>query len=262
MAYRVYPPGTLNPTGPIVNKPEGYHHNWLTQLLPYMEEQNVFNHVDFQVGRLRREKRAGAESPRECAPLPVRFALSDTGGVELRRRAPRSGSPINADKHGVFFLNSVVRYENITDGTSHTHLHRREDHRQGHGAGLDVGHACDVAEYRDGTERRQAAPPCSFAGGMPGEPAAPASDSATADQKVGGFSSRHPGGTQFAFGDGHVAFVSNTIPPEVLHNSPIVPTGNCQEKAWSTKRRRPSRQEATARLCRSASGRLSAGRIS
>ena len=28
--------------------------------------------------------------------------------------------PINTDNHGVFFLNSAIRYEDITDGTSHT----------------------------------------------------------------------------------------------------------------------------------------------
>ena len=50
MAFRVYPPGTINPTGPIEDKPEGYHHNWLSQLLPYMEETSVFRHIDFSVG--------------------------------------------------------------------------------------------------------------------------------------------------------------------------------------------------------------------
>src|SRR5688572_19511410 len=40
--YRVYPPGTLNPTGPIADVAQGQHHNWLIQLLPYFEEQNTY----------------------------------------------------------------------------------------------------------------------------------------------------------------------------------------------------------------------------
>ena len=33
---------------------------------------------------------------------------------------------------------------------------------------------------------------------------------------VGGFGSYHPGGANFAFGDGHVSFISETTPPELL----------------------------------------------
>ena len=49
-SYRVYPPGTLNEKGPILSLPQGYHHNWLSQILPYLEEQNTFHHIDFSVG--------------------------------------------------------------------------------------------------------------------------------------------------------------------------------------------------------------------
>jgi len=48
-AFRVYPPGTIAETGPIVNVAQGYHHNWLAKLLPYMEEQNAYQHIDFSV---------------------------------------------------------------------------------------------------------------------------------------------------------------------------------------------------------------------
>ena len=50
MTFRVLPPGTVNDTGPIQNQPTGYHHNWITQILPYVEEQVIYNHVDFKVG--------------------------------------------------------------------------------------------------------------------------------------------------------------------------------------------------------------------
>src|SRR5688500_10738664 len=50
MAHGVYPPGTIDKKGPIVNLPAGYHHNWITQLLPYVEQKNSFANIDFKVG--------------------------------------------------------------------------------------------------------------------------------------------------------------------------------------------------------------------
>ena len=49
-AYRVYPPGTLDKSGPVVNVAEGYHHNWLAELCPYIEEANTYRYIDFAVG--------------------------------------------------------------------------------------------------------------------------------------------------------------------------------------------------------------------
>src|SRR5512135_1769133 len=45
-SYRVYPPGTIDKSGPIANVAEGYHHNWLSQILPFIEERNTFQHID------------------------------------------------------------------------------------------------------------------------------------------------------------------------------------------------------------------------
>ena len=49
MAHGCYPPGTIDATGPIVNTAVGYHHNWLVQILPYIEEQNAYNSLDKKV---------------------------------------------------------------------------------------------------------------------------------------------------------------------------------------------------------------------
>lgn len=49
-ANRVYPPGTIEPTGPIRNVAQGYHHNWIEQLLPYLERSVVYDHIDRSVG--------------------------------------------------------------------------------------------------------------------------------------------------------------------------------------------------------------------
>ena len=49
-AFEVLPPGVVNSTGPIRNRPVGYHMGWLVQILPYMEETVTYKHVDFSVG--------------------------------------------------------------------------------------------------------------------------------------------------------------------------------------------------------------------
>jgi prepilin-type N-terminal cleavage/methylation domain-containing protein len=39
MSHLVYPPGSIEPQGPILSQPSGYHHNWIVSLLPYIEER-------------------------------------------------------------------------------------------------------------------------------------------------------------------------------------------------------------------------------
>ena len=48
-ANRVYPPGTVDPAGPIQNVAQGYHHNWIEQLLPYLERRVAYDHIDRSV---------------------------------------------------------------------------------------------------------------------------------------------------------------------------------------------------------------------
>ena len=38
-AHEFYPAGTVNPTGPIQNLPNGHHISWIVRILPYIEER-------------------------------------------------------------------------------------------------------------------------------------------------------------------------------------------------------------------------------
>ncbi len=49
-AHETLPSGVVNPTGPIVDAPAGYHFSWIVQLLPYLDQRPVYNHIDFRVG--------------------------------------------------------------------------------------------------------------------------------------------------------------------------------------------------------------------
>src|SRR5215469_13316461 len=49
-AHQVLPPGTIEPTGPIQNRPVGYHLGWVARILPFVEQGNVYDRIDFSVG--------------------------------------------------------------------------------------------------------------------------------------------------------------------------------------------------------------------
>src|SRR5262245_59822028 len=120
MAHDRYPSGTLNSTGPIVNSPVGYHHNWIVQVLPYIEQQNTYDLLD---------KKASVYSPQNAAvanSIPA-FLICPSIGRSAAAPVPTYAGchhdkekPIDAVDRGVFFLNSVVRHDDISDGTSYT----------------------------------------------------------------------------------------------------------------------------------------------
>jgi prepilin-type N-terminal cleavage/methylation domain-containing protein len=118
MAHGAYPPGTTDKTGPILNTTAGYHHNWVEHILPYMEEQNAYNAIDRSVS---------VYHPKNAAVVAImpRWLMCPSNGLG-RGFACYSAchhdkeKSIDAHDSGVFFLNSGVRYDDITDGSSHT----------------------------------------------------------------------------------------------------------------------------------------------
>ena len=122
-AHEVLPPGVVDPTDPIQNTPRGYHFGWLTQLLPYVEQKNVDRHLDRKVGVY-----APANLSARLVVINTFLCPSDPGvrgggNVAVSNYAGCHHdveAPIAANNSGVFFLNSSVRYEDITDGSSST----------------------------------------------------------------------------------------------------------------------------------------------
>jgi prepilin-type N-terminal cleavage/methylation domain-containing protein len=209
-AYRVYPPGTLDEKGPIVSLPQGYHHNWLSQILPYMEEGNTFRHIDFSVGVYdpKNEPVRQVQIPTIRCPsdgfMPQNLAFSSYAGVHHDVEAP-----IDADNHGMFFLNSRLRYEDIADGSSQTMFLGEKG-----GAEQDLGWMSGTRwTLRNAGRAVNAGHPQRGAPSGSPLPETPKSDP---ELFVGGFDSYHHGGAEFAFGDGHVQFISQSTALETL----------------------------------------------
>jgi prepilin-type N-terminal cleavage/methylation domain-containing protein/prepilin-type processing-associated H-X9-DG protein len=212
MSYRMYPPGTLEEKGPIVNEAKGYHHNWISRLLPYIEEKNTYNHIDFSVG-VYDEKNAPARMVRlssfECPSMP--FAPSPDRGFSCYAGVHHDlDEPIDTSNHGVFFLNTAVRYEDISDGSAHTMFVGEKlpdgENDLGWMSGTrwtlrNTGLGLNAETRARGRGR--------YGNRAPDEPSSP-------NVVVGGFDSPHPGGVNFAFGDGSVQFISESVAQETL----------------------------------------------
>lgn len=118
MAHRTLPPGTIEAKGPIVHLPNGYHHGWLVQLLPMLEQQAAYRKLDSNLSiyapgnfAVRSHQFESIYCPSQpSAPIQTNYA-----GVHDSREVP-----INTNNNGCLFLNSRIRVRDITDGTSNT----------------------------------------------------------------------------------------------------------------------------------------------
>jgi prepilin-type N-terminal cleavage/methylation domain-containing protein len=121
VTHAVLPSGSVNPTGPIKSEKKGYHVSWLVQIMPQLEQQNCFAMFDFDHGVYDPENVALA-----AMSFPVLYCPSVGGVVGGGGLSHYAGnhhdceSPIDVDNHGVLFLNSSIRLNDVTDGVSHT----------------------------------------------------------------------------------------------------------------------------------------------
>ncbi len=204
MVYETLPPGCVNPTGPIESKPEGYHVSWTVQILPYVDQINLFKHFDFKKGvyeqsdTLKNVRLRIYSCPSEWHPHGEQTAsyAGNQGGEE---------TAIDVKNGGLLFLNSHVTMREISDGASNTLL---------------IGEKVIVENEQQwfagtrSTIRNSGSLPNSlyrntlYNGNGPTKKSPEKFD----DPKyVGGFSSFHVGGAHFGFADGRVQFIQDSI---------------------------------------------------
>ncbi len=259
MAHTAYPVGTVAATGPVRSVSQGYHHGWTIQLLPYVEQSAVYRHVDPAVSvydsshaRVRTHNVAVYRCPSAWLGGD---GYSDYAGLQHDRE-----SPIDTDNDGVFFLNSRVRYQDLSDGTSQTLFVGEKLATQGdlgwmsgtrailRNTGTPLNAAMQLNAGQPALARPNGPPGTSAnvsqspASDGPADPPAgddPSDQANGAETKgaegdaaettdapsenpirfgepvgplaVGGFASDHPAGANFAFGDGSVRYLSETI---------------------------------------------------
>ncbi len=206
-SHGVLPSGCVDPGGPLADVDEKNRMSWITSLLPYMEQTGVYNSIDFDHGPLDVQNQTArmttiatlicpsSEIKLERDPPYYWIAANQPGQEGLTSYAGCHHdveAPIGEYDHGVFYRNSRIRPIDVTDGLSQT---------------ITIGEVADPSKlgWTSGsrsTLRNTGRPINQTEAELPGG-------------VVGGFGGRHGGGAIFAFGDGSVRFIKESIDPAV-----------------------------------------------
>jgi prepilin-type N-terminal cleavage/methylation domain-containing protein/prepilin-type processing-associated H-X9-DG protein len=222
-AYRTFPPGYIssfdasgNDTGP------GW--GWSALLLPQMEQKPLFDAANLSLP---------IEDPSNQTSRLIRISVylcpsDDLAPSWLAMKRDANGNPIQAicqvasanyvgmygtsdpgiDGDGIFYRDSSIGISAVIDGTAQTIAVGERGHNLGEATW--VGSVTGAALYpvdNDGVgyPRVESGPGMilGHAGGNlgPGDPSS----------EVNQFYSRHPGGVNFLFADGHVSFLKTTL---------------------------------------------------
>jgi len=210
-AHEFLPPGVVNPEGPIRNTPQGNHLSWLVQLLPYVEEEVAFQQIDLALGAYDEKNDPVRQLPIQTFICPSSWYGPDEGPPISNYAGCHHDveAPIDADNHGVLFLNSKINSREIPDGATHTIV-----------LGEKLSDENDLG-WMSGTRAtlRNTGVPLNLVKKSQAADSDDESDDEADDEaglQVGGFNAAHPSGVNFLFGDGALHFVAEGITPSVL----------------------------------------------
>jgi prepilin-type processing-associated H-X9-DG protein/prepilin-type N-terminal cleavage/methylation domain-containing protein len=227
-ASRSFPPGYVSFFDPSGND-TGPGWGWAAMLLPQIEQKPLFDAVNFNLPiedasnpTSRVALLATFLCPSDSAPLAWWAVTRDPSGTPLQSICQVAAanyvgmfgtSDPGVDGDGVFFRDGNIGIPNITDGTAQTIAAGERAYVLG--VATWVGSVTGTALFpltNDGvgSPRLESAPGMilGHAGGNlgPGDPRG----------EVNQFYSRHPGGVNFLFADGHAAFLNTTMSYQVF----------------------------------------------
>lgn len=225
----VLPSGSrsIDSDGPIRNIPVGDHIGWIPRILPFLEQTPLYKSIDFSKGVYDPENRVawGANAPsiffctpERLGPSPHPNYMACYDGVE---------TPIDAKNRGMFFLGSRLRSRDVLDGNSNTIWLGESSFAPNR---MQEGEFCPSLGWMSGTPgtlRNTGTPinsppvyatwpmPLDFYGFLNSDMLPYKGEEKPEQFHVGGFGSKHPGGANFALGDGQVRMLFDTIPLDI-----------------------------------------------
>lgn len=218
IAHDVLPPGTQDVTGPIQSvEGAGRHMGWITQILPYLDQRNAYEQIDFGVSVYDARQAAARRHLISTLLCPTDPESSSSGDIALTSYCGIHNdleAPINVNQNGVLFLNSAISYEDLADGSSNTMFV----------AETILGPRSKLG-WMSGTRSslRNVVVPVGGAGlefhnGMTLNTRKTIDEHEQNALAVGGLGGHHLGGILALLGDGSVRFISQSVSPLTLRS--------------------------------------------
>jgi len=206
-ARQHYPAGTLNSSGPIHSVEDGYHHNWISALLPNLNANEIAETID---------SRFSVYHPANAIPRAAsfRFLLCPSASGVINNTTCYAGihhsteAPIDESNDGVFVLNIATRNRDITDGLGYTlFLGEKVSDPE-----FDLGWISGTRSSLRNTGHEIGAESGRRPQGLP-----PGSDPPNeASLFAGGLQSDHPAGAYTLTGSGEVTFRATSMDQRLL----------------------------------------------
>jgi prepilin-type N-terminal cleavage/methylation domain-containing protein/prepilin-type processing-associated H-X9-DG protein len=123
--HTVFPAGTVDLAGPIVNAPQGYHHSWIVQVLPYIDQQVVYQNIDLAKSVYDPINLAPNKfriQPLQCPSDPYPYGSNWEATSSYAGCHHDEETAINDDQSGILLLNKRFSRDDVTDGMGYTLL--------------------------------------------------------------------------------------------------------------------------------------------
>ncbi len=182
----------------IASLPEGYHQNWVSSLLPYLDRPDLYDSIDFDVGVYAPANEVVRETSLPVLRCPAAVGDQAPNTTSYAGMHASVSEPIGVNDDGLLMLNRWIVPGDIPDGTSYTILLGEKLSPREYDLGWMSGTRSGLRNA--GTVINESVPLDIYH-----DPA-----------YVGGLGSHHAGGASVGMADGSVKFLQDSIDMDVF----------------------------------------------